>query len=156
MHVYGHALKDHRVPALAFIVRLWLGGIWPVRVGVYWIALITAWRPPSAIFDLFLSRRRSETRLLFGLQTVSSPIRNGLVLIVSTKVHYGCFAKAVRLQVLSMPPRLGYAKVIIVVVSISPVAGIWTLYECDTARNKTASLINSSMRDTTQENSRVE
>jgi 4-hydroxybenzoate decarboxylase len=46
---------------------------------------------------------------------VNALYTHGLVLIVSTKVRYGGFAKAVGLRVLSTPHGLGYAKVIIVV-----------------------------------------
>src|SRR5580704_19203630 len=46
---------------------------------------------------------------------VNALYTHGLVLIVSTKVRYGGFAKAVELRVLSTPHGLGYAKVIIVV-----------------------------------------
>lgn len=46
---------------------------------------------------------------------VNALYTHGLVLIVSTKVRYGGFAKSVALRVLSTPHGLGYAKVIIVV-----------------------------------------
>ncbi len=46
---------------------------------------------------------------------VNALCTHGLVLIVSTHVRYGGFAKAVGLRVLSTPHGLGYAKVIIVV-----------------------------------------
>ena len=46
---------------------------------------------------------------------VNALYTHGLVLIVSTHVRYGGFAKAVGLRVLSTPHGLGYAKVIIVV-----------------------------------------
>lgn len=46
---------------------------------------------------------------------VNALYTHGLVLIVSTKVRYGGFAKAVGLRVLSTPHGLGYAKVVIVV-----------------------------------------
>jgi 4-hydroxybenzoate decarboxylase len=46
---------------------------------------------------------------------VNALYTHGLVLIVSTKVRYGGFAKSVGLRVLSTPHGLGYAKVIIVV-----------------------------------------
>ena len=46
---------------------------------------------------------------------VNALYTHGLVLIVSTKVRYGGFAKAVGPRVLSTPHGLGYAKVIIVV-----------------------------------------
>jgi 4-hydroxybenzoate decarboxylase len=49
------------------------------------------------------------------VQAVNALYTHGLVLIVSTKVRYGGFAKAVGLRVLSTPHGLGYAKVIIVV-----------------------------------------
>ena len=49
------------------------------------------------------------------MQAVNALYTHGLVLIVSTKVRYGGFAKAVGLRVLSTPHGLGYAKVIIVV-----------------------------------------
>jgi len=46
---------------------------------------------------------------------VNALYTHGLVLIVSTRVRYGGFAKAVGLRVLSTPHGLGYAKIIIVV-----------------------------------------
>jgi UbiD family decarboxylase len=46
---------------------------------------------------------------------VNALYTHGLVLIVSTKVRYGGFAKSVGLRVLSTPHGLGYAKIIIVV-----------------------------------------
>jgi UbiD family decarboxylase len=49
------------------------------------------------------------------VQAVNAFYTHGLVLIVSTKVRYGGFAKAVGLRVLSTPHGLGYAKVVIVV-----------------------------------------
>jgi vanillate/4-hydroxybenzoate decarboxylase subunit C len=49
------------------------------------------------------------------VQAVNALYTHGLVLIVSTKVRYGGFAKAVGLRVLSTPHGLGYAKVVIVV-----------------------------------------
>jgi UbiD family decarboxylase len=46
---------------------------------------------------------------------VNALYTHGLVLVVSTRVRYGGFAKAVGLRVLSTPHGLGYAKIIIVV-----------------------------------------
>jgi vanillate/4-hydroxybenzoate decarboxylase subunit C len=46
---------------------------------------------------------------------VNALYTHGLVLIVSTKVRYGGFAKSVGLRVLSTPHGLGYAKVVIIV-----------------------------------------
>ena len=46
---------------------------------------------------------------------VNALYTHGLVLIVSTKIRYGGFAKSVGLRVLSTPHGLGYAKVVILV-----------------------------------------
>ena len=46
---------------------------------------------------------------------VNALYTHGLVLIVSTKIRYGGFAKSVGLRVLSTPHGLGYAKVVIIV-----------------------------------------
>jgi vanillate/4-hydroxybenzoate decarboxylase subunit C len=43
---------------------------------------------------------------------VNALYTHGLMLIVSTKVRYGGFAKAVGLRVLSTPHGLGYAKLL--------------------------------------------
>jgi vanillate/4-hydroxybenzoate decarboxylase subunit C len=49
------------------------------------------------------------------VKAVNAMYTHGLVLIVSTKVRYGGFAKSVGLRVLSTPHGLGYAKVVIIV-----------------------------------------
>jgi vanillate/4-hydroxybenzoate decarboxylase subunit C len=46
---------------------------------------------------------------------VNALYTHGLVVIVSTKLRYGGFAKAVGMRVLTTPHGLGYAKVVIVV-----------------------------------------
>jgi len=50
---------------------------------------------------------------------VNALYTHGLVLIVSTKVRYGGFAKSVGLACLTTPHGLGYAKIIIVVDAMS-------------------------------------
>jgi len=49
------------------------------------------------------------------VQAVNAMYTHGLVVIVSTKVRYGGFAKGVGMRVLTTPHGLGYAKVVIVV-----------------------------------------
>ena len=46
---------------------------------------------------------------------VNALYTHGLVVIVSTKVRYGGFAKSVGMRVLTTPHGLGYAKIVIVV-----------------------------------------
>ena len=46
---------------------------------------------------------------------VNAIITLGFIIVVSTKVRYGGFAKAIGLRVMSMPHGLGYAKMVIVV-----------------------------------------
>ncbi|MGW2169498.1 non-oxidative hydroxyarylic acid decarboxylases subunit C [Streptomyces sp. NPDC001705] len=49
------------------------------------------------------------------VQAVNAMYTHGLVVIVSTKVRYGGFAKAVGMRVLTLPHGLGYAATVIVV-----------------------------------------